>query len=76
MRGADSMIFLKTPPHNAGPFYHLYDYHPKRKGANPRFDQISQKILNLKDSYTEAIMFFSGKIYSVKGRLDLKKTLI
>jgi hypothetical protein len=43
-------------------YEYLVDYHPKRKGNNPLFDNNSQLILDFKEGYEAAIDHFAGLI--------------
>ena len=49
---------------NHGGIHALHHYQPKRGGNNPNFDEVSQQILNLKDSKTPAIKRFANDLHA------------
>lgn len=43
----------------------LETYHPKAGGQNPKFDEMSQKILNVKDKEENAVQYFTERLQSI-----------
>lgn len=49
------------------------EYHPKRQGSNPKFDDISRRILNLKDMRPRAIDYYFKEINEI---IDPKSSFV
>ncbi len=56
------------------PIYSMGEYHPKRGGENPKFDEFSQLILDFKDGKPKAIELFSKALTGLFRRSSINKS--
>ncbi len=56
------------------PVYAMGEYHPKRGGENPKFDDFSQLILDFKDGKSEAIDLFSKALNGLFRRSSINQS--
>lgn len=61
------MILTAKPPNKENILYYLHEYQPKKGGTNPKFDAISQQILDFKAGVPKAMTFFYNEVEPLLG---------